>query len=246
MNNTQLISASRQIALARELDVIANNVANITTTGFKRRTPGFAEYLMPGAKADSLVTSDKRLSFVQSAGTPLDMAQGSVERTGNPLDVAIRGEGFLAVQTPQGERYTRAGSLALNAQGQLVTMDGHIALSDGGPLTFSVQDGAINIGGDGTISTGQGARGRLKIVSFERPHDLENISANLYKTDQTPIALGPKTSIVSGALERSNVSSVTEVARMIEVSRAYSNLSQMMQRTDDMRRNTISKLADIS
>jgi flagellar basal-body rod protein FlgF len=246
MNNTLLIAASRQIALKRSLDVIANNVANITTTGFKRRSSDFAEYMMPVARGDALATRDKALSFVTSGEGLLDTSAGAIERTGNPLDIAMRGNAFLAVQTPEGERYTRNGSLSLDATGQLVTMDGQPALSEQGPLQFTPADGAISISTDGTVSTAQGVRGKLKFVTFTKPHALESIGRNLLKSSEAPAPAGPENRIEAGALERANVSSVSEVAKLVEVSRAYSSVAQIMQRTDELRRSAVSRLADMN
>lgn len=244
MNNTLLIAASRQIALQRELDIVANNVANVTTNGFKRRTSGFAEFIMPRAKGDALASPDKSLSFVTDGGAMLDISGGAIEKTGNPLDVAIRGDAFLAVSSPAGERYTRNGAMALGASGELVTMDGHAVLTESGPLNFSPADGPITIASDGTVSTTQGVRGKLKLVRFEAPHRLENIGTNLLKAEQSALPAGPGTHLDTGAIERSNVSSVGEVSRLVEITRAYSNIAQMMQRTDEMRRSALSRLAD--
>src|SRR5918992_4109057 len=113
MENALLIGLSRQVALGRELDVIANNMANVTTNGFKARSSRFREYLMPVASAETFPRPDRRLSYVIDNGTPLDTRSGAVEHTGSPLDVAIKGDAFLAVQTPQGERYTRNGALEI-------------------------------------------------------------------------------------------------------------------------------------
>src|SRR5262249_13698381 len=115
MENTILIGVSRQMVLQREVDVGAHNVANPNTTGFKANAASFEEYLMPVARAGNFKGADQRLSYVQDRGTWLDLAQGALQQTGNPLDVAIDGEAFLAVQTPRGERYTRNGALQLNA-----------------------------------------------------------------------------------------------------------------------------------
>ena len=136
MENALLVGLSRQMALGRELDVIANNMANVTTNGFKARTARFNEFVMPVASAESFKPADRPLSYVIDKGTPLDLSQGAIETTGNPLDVALRGDNFLAVQTPGGERYTRDGSLAINAQGQLVTQTGPAGPGRGGPITF--------------------------------------------------------------------------------------------------------------
>ncbi len=101
MQNALFVGVSAQTALARELDVIANNMANVSTTGFKGRSARFQEYLMPVASADSFQRQDRRVSYVIDQGTPLDLSQGPVEPDGNPMHVAVRGDAFLAVQTPR-------------------------------------------------------------------------------------------------------------------------------------------------
>ncbi len=117
MENTLLVALSRQVALERQMDVVANNVANVNTNGFKAEKSLFEEYLTSGAHEDNFALADRRVSFVQDRATYHDLMQGPSERTGNPLDVSIDGKGFFAVQTPGGERYTRDGSFQINAQG---------------------------------------------------------------------------------------------------------------------------------
>src|SRR5215218_4046890 len=107
MENASLVGLSRQIALQRELDVVANNIANLNTTGYKADNVVFHEYLMPVARANQFQPPDRQISFVQDRATWLNIGQGPVQQTGNPLDVAISDNAFLAVQTPRGERYTR-------------------------------------------------------------------------------------------------------------------------------------------
>ena len=124
MDNTLLVGLSRQVALARELDVVANNIANMNTAGFKADGSIFEEFLSPTAQAASPIMADRKVSFVQDRGTWHDLSTGAFERTGNPLDVAIDGKGFLVVNTPRGERYTRNGSLQIGPTGTLVTSDG--------------------------------------------------------------------------------------------------------------------------
>ena len=136
MENALLIGLSRQIALQRELDVVANNIANINTTGFKADGAVFDEYLSaPAARRRPGPTS--RVSFVQDRATWHDMSQGPIQHTGNPLDVAIDGQGFLVVQTARGERYTRNGALQINATGELVTSAGDQVLGDSGPISLA-------------------------------------------------------------------------------------------------------------
>src|SRR5262245_52740875 len=121
MDNALLVGLSRQIALQRELDVISNNLANINTNGFKSEKVQFQEFLSEAAHIDSFQLADRRVSYVQDRATLPDFSQGPLTQTGSPLDVAISGDGFLVVDTPQGERYTRNGALQRSATGELVT-----------------------------------------------------------------------------------------------------------------------------
>src|SRR5215471_6740166 len=134
MQNALLVGLSRQMSLQREMEVVANNIANIDTNGFKADFALFEEYLMPGARDGNFRVADSPVSFVRQRGTLIDLNQGPLQRTGNPLDVAINGNGFLVINTPQGERYTRNGALQVNQQGELVTSEGYQVLSDGGPI----------------------------------------------------------------------------------------------------------------
>jgi flagellar basal-body rod protein FlgF len=245
MQNAILIGVSRQVALARELDVIANNVANVNTNGFKARQARFQEYLMPKASADAFPRSDRRLSYVVDNGTPLDTSAGAIERTGNPLDVAVSGDGFLAVQTPAGERYTRNGALQVDAQGRLVTSDGHPVLGDNGPISFSPQESGAAVAPDGTVSTTQGQRGKIRLVRFASPQSLENAGANLFSSTAPAQAAGNAVRLEPGAIERSNVKPVLEMSRLIDVNRTYTAVSGMVQRLDDLKRSAIQRLADV-
>ena len=139
MENTLLIGLSRQVTLERQMDVIANNVANVNTNGFKADRSLFQEYLMPTAREDNFAPGrDRRLSHVLDRATFHDFAQGSPDQTKNPLDVAINGDGFFVVQTPEGERYTRDGSFQIDSQGCLVTSDGSPVMSNAGEITFAI------------------------------------------------------------------------------------------------------------
>ncbi len=246
MNNTQLIGLSRQVVLKRELDVVANNVANLMTNGFKRRTGAFSEHVMPVARANAAPQGSQRISYVIENASTLDTSAGAVEKTGNPLDVAIRGPGFLAVMTPQGERYTRNGALSLNERGDLVTSDGYPVLSQQGPLSFNAADGEITIAATGTVSTAQGVRGTLRLMTFDKPQDLANEGKNLFASATPARPADPDVRLEPGALERSNVNGVAEIARMIEITRAYTSLTQTMQKTDELRRATLSRLAEVN
>ncbi len=245
MENALLIGLSRQVALGRELDVIANNVANVTTNGFKARSALFKEYLAPRASADTFPQPDRKLSYVIDNGTPLDMSSGAIERTGNPLDVAIKGDGFLVVRTAAGERYTRNGALDLNARGELVTSDGHPVVGENGPIVFGNTESGFNIGADGTVTTSLGQRGKLRLVRFADPQGLTNEGANVFAAAVPPVAAGPAARLEGGALERSNVKPIVEMGRLVEVNRAYASIAALLQRGDELRRTAISRLADL-
>lgn len=246
MQNALLVGVSSQVALQRELDVIANNMANISTNGFKGRNTRFQEYLMPVASAESFKKPDRRVSYVIDQGTALDLAQGSIEQTGNPLHVAVRGEAFLVVRTPNGDRYTRNGAFETDARGTLVTSDGYPVQGDGGPIQINPQETGIAIGPDGTVSTNLGIRGRVRLVTFANPQALANEGANLYASTAPPQAAGLAGRVEAGALERSNVKPVLEMTRLMDVNRTYTMVSGVISRLDDLRGTAIRRLADVA
>src|SRR5258708_9461151 len=186
MQNMLLVGLSRQVALERQMDVVANNVANVNTSGFKADRSLFEAALASGAKEANFASSDRRLSFVQDRGTFHDFAQGNTEQTKNPLDVAIDGRGFLVVQTPAGERYTRDGGLQINNQGQLVTAGGNPVLGASAPIVFQPTAHDISIAADGNVSVQEGiahtdsVRGKLRMVSFADAQKLLKEGSNLY------------------------------------------------------------------
>jgi flagellar basal-body rod protein FlgF len=244
MENALLVGLSRQVALRRELDVIANNVANVTTNGFKARSARFESHLMPKASADAFVRPDRRLDYVIDKGTTLDASAGAIEVTRNPLDVAIVGEGFFAVQTPAGERYTRNGAFMLDAGGQLVTSDGYPVQGDNGPITFDRNETGITVARDGTIASTQAAHGRIRVVKFANPLSLTNEGGNTFSSAAPGLPAGAATVVESGSLERSNVKAVQEMTRLIEVNRAYASVASMVGRIDELKRSAVSRLAD--
>ncbi|MEI2383873.1 flagellar basal-body rod protein FlgF [Breoghania sp. JC706] len=244
MENAELIGLTRQTALKRQLAVIANNLANLNTSGFKNEKLLYEEYQMPVARMSEFPRRmDRPLSYVQDFSSFRDMSGGEIRVTGNPLDVAINGDGFFAVETPEGERYTRAGNFQINGNGELVTPDGYTVMGDGGPIVFADDETDINIARDGSISTNQGQRGSLRIVNFENDSALTPIGSNLFETsDAMPPADVVTPRLQQGALEGSNVESVTEMTRMIEVTRAYTTVAQLMKDQNDLMTNAIQKL----
>jgi flagellar basal-body rod protein FlgF len=252
MDNSLLIALSRQVALGRELDVVANNIANINTTGFKADGSIFEEYLSPTAR--TAATFNNKVSFVRDRGTWHDMSQGATQHTGNPLDVAIDGKGFLVVQTPNGERYTRNGSFQIGPTGTLMTAEGFPVVGESGPITLQNNDREISINAAGTISVRAGTsnidsvRGKLKIVSFDDAQTMQ-LTKDGSSTFAVPNGVTPNADtssrVVQGALEKSNVRGVVEITRMIEITRSYAQVAAMLQQQSDMRTSSIDKLADV-
>jgi flagellar basal-body rod protein FlgF len=246
MENAVLIGLSRQMALQRQLDVLANNVANINTTGYKADTTVFEEYLMPVARHDHFPGRDRILSYVHDRATVHDMGQGPTRPTNNPLDVAIDGEALIAVETPRGERYTRNGSFQINAQGELVTSEGYRVMGDGGPIQFQANDRDITIARDGTISVPEGARGRLRLVTFANPQRLQKDSASTFAAPaDMPAQPAERVHVMQGFVEQSNVRGVVEMTRLIEVSRRYTSIASLLQQQGDLRRSAIERLAEV-
>jgi flagellar basal-body rod protein FlgF len=251
MENALLIGLSRQMVLERQVAVVANNVANVNTNGFKADKSLFQEYLKTGAHEDNFVGRDRAVSYVLDSGTYRDFSQGALQPSNNPLDVAIDGGGFLAVQTAAGPRYTRDGGLQINSQGQLVTVTGDPVLGTGGPIVLQPTDHDINISPDGTITVLDGTartdsiRGKLQIVSFADERQLQKEGSNLYSAAAGAAQPDTRSVVKQGFIEKSNVNSVVEMSTLIEVSRAYSGIASLLQQQGDLHKSAIQQLADV-
>jgi flagellar basal-body rod protein FlgF len=252
MQNALLIGLSREATLERHLAVVSNNLANVNTNGYKADQSLFEEFLGSGAHEDNFQAPDRRLSYVQDRGTFRDMTQGAFKPTGNPLDVAINGTGFIAVQTSAGERYTRDGSFQMNNTGQLVTANGDPVLGTSGPIVFQQTDHDITISSDGTVTVLEGAshvdsiRGKLRLVSFADAQKLLKQGNNLFSApDGIAATQDTKSTVEQGFVEKSNINSVVEMSRMIEVNRTYTNIANLLSAEHDLHKSAIEKLADV-
>ncbi|HEX7777219.1 MAG TPA: flagellar basal-body rod protein FlgF [Parvibaculum sp.] len=239
MENALLIGLSRQTAMMRQMAVIANNLANMNTTAYKSQNMLFDEYVMPNASEQS---PDKQLSFVQDYGQMRNLADGELQTTGNPLDVAIAGSGMFKVQTPNGIRYTRNGHLQLDASGQLVTSNGYAVLTAAGTnLTFTSDEGQITIASDGTVTTDKGQRGKIALVDFANMQDMKSEGDNLASTTQAEQQVAnPR--MIQGSIEGSNVKPILEMTNMIDVMRSYESAQKLVDAADDMRRQAITQI----
>ncbi len=253
MENALLVGLSRQMALSHELDVVANNIANIDTTGYKSDRAAFGEYLMPGAADQQFSGRDRRVNFVQDRATWIDYSPGGITRTGDPLNVAIDGKGYFVVQTPRGQRFTRNGAFSVDATGQLVTSEGYQVQGDAGPITFQPTDHDIIISPSGIITVHEGAsttdapRGKLQIANFAQPQRLQKDGSSTFTAPNgvNPDPAPANTRVVQGAVEKSNVNPVAEMARMIQITRSYSDIAAILQQQGDQRRNALQQLSQL-
>ena len=239
MDSTSYVALSRQIALQRAMQVVANNLANANTTAFKAGAMLFETVLERAGEPG-------RLAFVQDVATVHDPSEGPLLSTGGPLDLAVQGPGFLTVATPAGERYTRAGRLQRSSQGELVNADGHRLLDEGGaPIVLPPSDPSPAIAADGTVSGRAGPIARIRLVRFAEPSRLRPEGAGLWSTDQAPIPGSPG-KIVQGALEGSNVNAVLELTRMIEVTRAFEGTQKMLETHHELVRRAVERIAEVA
>ena len=235
---------------AKNLDAIGNNIANASTIGYKSERAEFADVFANSLSGGGGVQIG---IGAKVAAVKQQFTQGNIETTSNPLDVAINGDGFLVIQTAQGERYTRNGALEISPQGELVTSEGYQVLGDGGPIAFQNQDTGITINQEGTISVKDPSnstvaivRGQLRVVSFAQAQRLEKEGGSTFSAPaDMPASPSTKFKIVQGALEKSNVQPIIEMSRMIEVSRAYAMIANLLQSRGDLFKTSIQQLADV-
>lgn len=236
MDNAIYATLSRQSGLMREMRVVANNIANADTTGFRREGVVFAEYLAP------LGGDNGTLSMGHGRGRIIDLAPASLRQTDAPFDLGIEGEGFFMVRTPEGDRLTRAGAFMTDADGQLVTADGNPVLDEGqAPIAIPAGLRSIAIGADGTVSGDGLPLARVGLFDVTDPATLQHRGGTLFEA-QGGVAPSDTARVRQGFLESSNVQPVAEIARMIEVQRAYELGQSFLQREDDRIRSAITAL----
>lgn len=243
MENTSLIALSRATALERKMALVANNIANMNTTGYKAESPLFTEYLVDPEEAR---TANDLYSMVLDQGTVRNVAMGPILQTGNPLDIALEGDGYLQVETLDGLRYTRSGSLSMDSNRILINSAGLPVLDDtGNQITIPANIQNIMVSADGSISTENGQLAKLGLYRFDREQDMQVLGSGLLVTDERP-KTAETTQVRQGFLEQSNVEAVREMTSMIEISRQYQSIQKMMEKQHDLLRNAYSKLAKIS
>ena len=244
MSGGMYLAAAGALVQQMRLEVLANNVANINTIGYK------------GEKSIFRVTEDTPTQDPQSApgviqslspyappfSTVIDFSQGAIRQTGNRLDVAINGSGFFSVQTPDGVQYTRQGSFTLDAEGVLVTQDGYPVLGEGGEI--NLEEGTVEIDGEGGVYVDGDEVGRLQIADFPKSEALKKVGNGRFVASDT-VTRGERpenTTLSQGYLETSNVNPVQAMTEMIETSRAFEAYQKVIQSADEATSKSINEV----
>lgn len=236
---------SQEQALRRRMDVVANNLANMNTVGFKKEQPVFREYVEQG---DNAVTPAKKTSFVLDYGAVHDASSGAFQITENPLDVMIEGPGYLSVEAPGGgTAYTRAGYIKVIESGELATAGGQKILGEGGkPISVPPESaGRLTVGGDGTVMGPDGPLGRITVTVFDET-SMDPRGDGLMNGANGRELTAAQTSLKSGGVEGSNVNAITETTDMVEILRAYQTSKNLSDSMSDLRKSAIDRLGRVS
>jgi flagellar basal-body rod protein FlgF len=233
MENASYTALTRQSGLMQEMQILANNIANASTTGFRAEGMMFSEHVT------GLGAGESSLSMAKASVQDTVMMQGGLSQTGGTFDLAIEGDGFFLIEAPQGQRLTRAGAFGPNENGDLVTADGYPVLDAGGAPVFVPQGvGAIGIGTDGTISAGGQPVGQIGLVTPLDPTKLRREGGVMFDAPDG-FEPAPDGRMLQGFLEDSNVNPILEISRMIEVQRAYELGQSFMDKEDERIRGVI-------
>lgn len=227
--------------LESRLSVISNTVANLKTPGFKRQRVTFEEYF--------LTQIDKTRRTAKGEVMTQDFSQGTMRKTGNPFDFAIEGEGFFAVQTPQGVRYTRAGNFTLNGQNQLVTQQGYLVLGGGGPIQLVDTTGkGIWLSDDGRFYADETDVAGIDVVTFPEIQGLKRIGANLWEATQVSGAPQPAENarIRQGFIEESNSNPLEAMINLIDLYREYESIQRALKTVDDLDNKAATNVGQVS
>ena len=231
MDNTSYVALSRQTALWKQMEVVANNMANLNTAGFK------AEEVMVAEK-DVKTKSDttpfgRQIAYVHDLGTVRDPKEGPLSKTGAPLDVAIHGSGYFTLDSPSGARYSRAGHFRLDENGMIVSGDGlPVMQANNTPIIVAPNEAQINIANDGTVSTENGQIGQMRIVSFANEQDLKKVGDGTYITTAAANTVA-RPYLTQGMLEDSNVEPISQMTQMLTVMRNYQSVQNILDNEQD-------------
>lgn len=246
MENSIFVGLSRQVALRNQMNLIANNVANMSTPGYRSQNMVFSEYVNKSPISPKVPVKED-ISQVVDYGQYQNTAPGPMSQTGNPLDVAVNGPGYFGVQTNQGTMYTRAGNFQINSQGTLVTGAGDpVANTGGGPITIPPGSTEIRIDQKGMVANQDGVIAQLMVSEFPDQQVLEAQGNGLYSDPNNTAQPAAESTVTQGMLEGSNVNPVLEMTRMIDVLRSYQATQNMLKDEHDRQFDMIQRMAKVN
>jgi flagellar basal-body rod protein FlgF len=240
MDNANYVALSRLAVQNRNVEAIAHNLANANTPGFRASRMLFDEWMAKSAGIDR--PGARPVAFVQDRASYREREQGAMVKTENPLDLAISGEGFFAIDTPRGERYTRAGRFTLSPDGRVTTSEGYALLdTENRPIVVTEQDTRLTLTADGTLESENGPLGKIRVVGFDDLNRLRPEGQILFAADAPPRAIeAPK--LLQGMVEDSNVKPLLEMTRMMSEVREFTFVTQFVDRESERQLNTIERL----
>lgn len=257
MRDSSLSALFGALSNEMRMSTIANNLANVNTTAYKKDSMAFHDVFTrfahdhvvstkPYLRDKDLFPEPNIMAKPRLSEQAIDFTQGGLEKTGNQLDFALTGEGLFKIQAPEGVLYTRAGSFIVDSAGTLVTQQGHPVLVDGGPL--AVPPGAsVSVGQGGTISINGEPGGTFDLATFEGLGALERVGSNMYRAPDGAAEAAPEDlTVQQGFLEKGNVEVVTEMVSMIETQRSFTMYTKMIQSTNQLDTSMIQKLSRIT
>ncbi len=233
MNSGMYAAVSGNLAAMRRLDIISNNLANVNTPGFKKDKMSFEGLLAGAANPPAVPQGMTADPILQKENVYIDYSNGPISQTGNTLDLALDGDGFFAVTTPDGTAYTRQGNFRMSADGSLVTSDGYPVLGQGGAIR--IQGNRVEIDSKGLVTVDGTPAGTISLVDFEKPYKLTKIGSALFVPEgQQEARQSGTTQVRQGHLEGSNVESISEMVQMIETNRYFEACQRVIRGYDDM------------
>jgi flagellar basal-body rod protein FlgF len=216
---------SGAVAQMRRLEVTAQDLANVNTSGYKGQRLAFSEVLANGVQPE-----ERPGGWVAIGDQRTQLSPGDIQTTGNPFNLALENDGFFVVQTARGERYTRNGSFTLRSDGTIITPQGDPLVGEGGPL--QVTGTRMEVGADGTVRSEEGEVGRIRVVRFADARRAVKEGANLFRSTPDNIEAAADTRVLQGSLEQSNVSPVEGMVSLISLNRQFEAYERAMKLMD--------------
>jgi len=237
-------AVSGSLGSLSKLDVIANNLANVNTPGYKKDRIRF-ESVLASAGSQEAADGISDAPVLVEERYAIDFTAGEMKHTGNTFDLALDGDGFFTVNTPEGKAYTRQGNFRIDAGGKLVTADGYEVLAGGSPIT--VNGGSVTFDPQGKIFVEGVEAGAIDVVDFPKPYDLKKIGSALFMPNDQDLVPQParETRVVQGQLEGSNVNAIEEMVRMIEATRSSESCQRLIQNYDSMMGKAVNELGKV-